>query len=218
VLPPHAADALPPGAHARLGTTRFCHVAEVGDPGLLALAFSPDGVTLAALGYQDAIISLWEVASGRQLRKWEADDADRFGRLAYSPDGRLLAMASNVGLSLWDPHTGTFVRRLVDESERPLPFVSDVAFSPDGQLLAASLSHNGVVVVWQVATGQWLMRLEVPAPADWPDDMGEEQPATPHAVAFSPDGRRVAAGGAYKVCYYPDDPNAEAIKARIIRH
>jgi WD40 repeat protein len=217
MLPPHPDDALPPNASVRLDTTRFCHLPVAGDPGVNALAFSPDGSTLAALGYQDDRIALWEVPTGGLLRKWEADQADRFGRLQFSPDGQFLAMASHSGVSLWNPHTGSLVRRLVEETERRYPLFSDVAFSPDGRLLAASLRFDCVVVVWKVGTGQLLTCLKVPTPPDWPNDMGEGPPTTLLSVAFSPDGRRVAGGGAYKVCYYPNDPNAEAIRARIGR-
>jgi hypothetical protein len=60
---PHPGDALPAGATVRLGTNRFWHLAERGNEGLNDLAFAPDGRTLAALGYQDGCISLWEVPS-----------------------------------------------------------------------------------------------------------------------------------------------------------
>src|SRR5262245_1465432 len=108
---PHPGDALPPGATARLGPTRLRHLVEQGNEGLNAMAFSPDGRSLAALGYQDGCISLWEVPSGRLLRKWDADDADRCGEMAFSPCGRFLAAGSNDGLRLWDPHTGRLVRQ-----------------------------------------------------------------------------------------------------------
>src|SRR5262245_63825551 len=108
---PHPGDSLPPGATARFGTTRFWHFAECGNEGLNDLAFSPDGRTLAALGYQDGCISLWEVPSGRMLRKWDADKADRCGELAFSPCGRFLACGSNDGVRLWDPSTGQLDRQ-----------------------------------------------------------------------------------------------------------
>jgi WD40 repeat protein len=127
---PHAPDAVPPEAVRRLGTTRFWHLPEAGNDGLNALAFAPDGRQLAALGYQDGQISLWEVPSGRLIRRWQGDDADRCGELAWSPDGRLLASACNDGLSLFDPTAGRRVRRLADDCYH------GVAFSPDGRLLA----------------------------------------------------------------------------------
>src|SRR5437868_14119852 len=55
-------DPLPPGAVARLGTARLCQ------PGASALAFAPDGKTLAALDDFGDLV-LWEVATGRELRR-----------------------------------------------------------------------------------------------------------------------------------------------------
>src|SRR6516165_8523054 len=55
-------DPLPKGALARLGTTRLRHESMV-----YALAFSPDGKTLAT-GGQDRDIVFWDVASGKEVR------------------------------------------------------------------------------------------------------------------------------------------------------
>src|SRR5215831_8011921 len=52
-------DLLPPGAVGRLGTGRLQHIADQGNEGISALAFSPDGTMLAAAGFQDGRISLW---------------------------------------------------------------------------------------------------------------------------------------------------------------
>jgi WD40 repeat protein len=174
------------------------------------LAFSPDGHTFAALGYQDGYISLWEVPSGRMLRKWKADHADRFGALLFSPCGRLLAMASYEGLSLWDPDTGRLVRRFVDPQAWPFPLVHGLAFSPDGRLLAGALWYTGTVVVWEVATGEQVIRLQAdPQPLE-PDNPWGERSDFFTCVAFSGDGRWIAAGGAYKVFLDPKGPEAEA--------
>ena len=56
-------DPLPPRAIARLGTLRFQHA-----NGVSAAAWSPDGKTLAACGF-DGVVVVWEVSSGRELRR-----------------------------------------------------------------------------------------------------------------------------------------------------
>ena len=57
-------DPLPDGALARLGTSRLLH-----QDNIRAVAFVPDGKALASAG-DDAVISLWEAATGRELRRF----------------------------------------------------------------------------------------------------------------------------------------------------
>jgi WD40 repeat protein len=58
-----------------------------------SVAFSPDGGTLAS-GDSDDMIRLWDVASGRVLRKL-IGHSGLLWSVTFSPDGRTLASGSN---------------------------------------------------------------------------------------------------------------------------
>ena len=54
-------------------------------------------------------------------------------QIAYSPDGTRLAVASSIGIWLYDAHTGAEVALLTRHTDR----ISSVAFSPDSKTLAS---------------------------------------------------------------------------------
>jgi WD40 repeat protein len=83
---------------------------------LLSFSFSPDGKTLAS-GSWDKTISLWDVSSGRELKRldWHAD---RICSVCFSPDGKTLALGSwEKTISLWDVISGKELKRLEGHTE-----------------------------------------------------------------------------------------------------
>jgi WD40 repeat protein len=184
------------------------------DASARALAVSPDGRTLASAG-DDWVVKVWDVVTG-EVRHSFTGHADVIDGLAFSPDGRLLASSSRDGtVGLWDVSSGRAGHRLQGHSRSP----SRVAFSPDGATLAAG-GEGGAVKRWDVATGQELAPLQghtgvVRGVAFSPDGKwlasgGEDHtvrlqdlssgrlrkftaPAAVNAVAFSADGRALAA-------------------------
>ena len=109
--------------------------------------------------------------------------------LAFSPDGRRLAAASEEGaVILMDGTSGLWLSRLHGHSGP----VRGVAFSPDGRVLAsgggnpdvlasAANPQSGETILWNATSGRELFRMV--------------RSAQVTCVAFSPDGRLVAAGG-----------------------
>ncbi len=142
-----------------------------------AIAFSPDGQTLASSGC-DQGVRLWDMTTQRQVKLGLGVNVRS---LAFSPDGNTLAMAEWGGQSirLWD---------LAARCQRVTlaqPSVTHLAFSPDGKLLAAASGESGETTVrlWDVATRREVGNLR-----------GHAAPV--FQIAFSPDGRTLASGGA----------------------
>jgi hypothetical protein len=95
--------------------------------------------------------------------------------LAFAPDARTIASASEVGeIILWKVDDGSEVRRF----DGPRGRVSALAFSPDGKTLVSG-SGEGPITLWNVADGKRLRVLE--GHDDWV-----------MCVAFTPDGKTLA--------------------------
>jgi WD40 repeat protein/ferric-dicitrate binding protein FerR (iron transport regulator) len=102
---------------------------------------------------------------------------------AFSPDGGLFAATAGDGaMKLWD----VAARRMRTALPMPLPGAVAVAISADGRNLAAACPDKAAklvrVFVWDAASGE--QRAAFVGPPDV------------SALAFSPDGRRLAVGGA----------------------
>jgi WD40 repeat protein len=108
-----------------------------------ALAFSPDGATLAAACGQ--FLWAWDVRSGEPLTRQKIDRL-HFQALAFTPDGRLLAAARNDRtVRFWD--TRTWKEQAAFDWEIG-PLVS-LAIAPDGMRAAAG-SKRGKIVLWDL--------------------------------------------------------------------
>jgi RNA polymerase sigma factor (sigma-70 family) len=157
---------------------------------VFGLAFAPDGKALASAG-PDNTIRLWDLATGKEVRQF-FQDGQRFpSRVAFSPDGRVLATgASDPGsdqtLRFWEVPTGK-LRHAVRLGPRGTG-AFDLAFSPNGKLLVTvggspAPQTPGEVRLWDVASGKELGHFE-----------GHTLQVL--GVAFSPDGRTLATASA----------------------
>jgi WD40 repeat protein len=131
--------------------------------GVYSVAFSPDGTALA-LASDDGSIRLFDTKSWCERKQF--DNSDMTEKIVFSPDGSLLATATFEKVRLWDIAAGAelrtfqirpakFPKLFADEGERQAQLwrmAWQVAFSPDGKLLATGSS--AAVQLWNPTTGQ----------------------------------------------------------------
>ncbi len=153
------------------------------------VAFSPGGDLLAAACRDEtagASVKIWRVADGGLVGELPAHAGNR--PLAFCPDGMLLAVGTDclisadpLGVQLWSVPALQLVRTIAPPEESPSGCISAVAFSPDGDLLAAG-DEAGTIRVCRIRDGAIVSTV----------DTGHAFLA---ALAFSPDGSLLAHAG-----------------------
>ena len=157
---------------------------EIPDERVGVLAISPDGKYLALTADAPNAIQLRDASSGAVWQVFTATVSYMAGA-AFSPDGRFLAAGSTEpyadmqqtdnSIWLWDLASGKFLRGF--GAEGGVPATMDIAFSPNGKLLATA-SRDQKVQIWDPTSGRLLHTLE----------------GGGSTVVFSPDGRLLASG------------------------
>ena len=183
-------DALPPGARSRLGPLRFRH-----SGGAIAVAFSPDGKTLAGAGREKKGLSIrfWEVSTGEELCRIAVEAGVQ--RIAFSPDEKFLYVSN------WDirdiHHTKTLWRYEVTAEGTLIngKIFFDFSFTDGDEALdGIKVDHEGNLFVsapggvWVLSPeGKYLGKIiapERPANMAWGDADGKTLYLTAHSGLY----------------------------------
>jgi WD40 repeat protein len=169
---------------------------------VFSVAFSPDGSLLATSDADDSV-RLWDPATGTELVR-----IPRPGHLAFSPNGRRLAVATPGHVEMWrvvtrggagQGHPEPVVEGPVEmfilpvvtllRGRRPSFRALSVAFSPDSRLIAACA---GGASIWDLETSQQIWRIVPGGESTLNQPFGSGRI---YDCAFTPDGKSLATAG-----------------------
>jgi WD40 repeat protein len=139
---------------------------------LFSVAYSPDGMRLAA-GGKEGVLRVWTAAGGKELHAIR--QGGTLQSVCFSPTGARIASAGyQNGTIVWDAETG---KRLLE-----VPGAGCTAYSSDGKYFATARStkdeEGNRLTLWEGATGKEILIIR-----------GNRQL---EGLAFSPDGRQMA--------------------------
>jgi WD40 repeat protein/energy-coupling factor transporter ATP-binding protein EcfA2 len=119
------------------------------------VALSPDGRWMASSGWHSDGATLWDTANGKVVKEL---GLGQMTNVAFTPDSRKLVTCRAEELRFWDLAS--------PDQSRPVPAEPggawrDIAFSPDGKLMAMALAPT-VVQLCEIASGRMVARIEDP--------------------------------------------------------
>ncbi len=148
----------------------------IGSLSLNALAYSPDGKTIAGAG-DAGKMKLFDAKTGAPIKDLTGSEKI-LNDVAFAPDGKTLAAGGvDNAVFVWSTTGGAPLRTL----KAGKGWIDGIAIAPDGKTLAA-VDNNGVIWFWDPATGRELAK--VTADSGWTN-----------VIAGSRDGTRLAWSG-----------------------
>jgi WD40 repeat protein len=197
---------------------RLCNSFSGHSHGVYDIAFSPDGVFIASGGF-DGIAKLWyadpvdkrgNLRGNRDARTFQGHQGIVTAVAFHPTHGCIATAAADQTARLWDVQSGREMSRIPHADK-----VADVAFSPDGTQIATACI-DGYVRAWEIGTGKLTLTIgtvELKGRDGLQDMNLVLSQAT--ALAYSPDGRRLAVGsGTGKVSIYDAASGKEVVTTR----
>jgi WD40 repeat protein len=144
------------------------------------------------------MIRIWDVQSGKELRRIEGEKRGHQA-LAFSPNGKILVGgAYPAGMRSWDIATGQEIRRI---AAKDAGFYDGIFFLPDGKTVIAG--DRPSIHWWDISTGREIRRIN-----------SKNKPF--YFMAVSPDGKRVAASGATSLLFLWDAATGKEIRQIVL--
>lgn len=141
------------------------------------IAFHPDGKRFVSSS--NRAVSLWDIQSGDLLRKPFKWQVYKMGAVAFSPDGKMLAIgASDLKVRLWNMHSFKMYKQRLTCTK--YQHINTLDFSPNSRLLSSGFRH-GLICVWDTQSRQLIKRFS--------NTIKEN---AFNAVAFDAEGNRLA--------------------------
>jgi hypothetical protein len=156
---------------------------------VLSAAISPDGRYMLVGGERDGFVVLSELGTGRFLKTIQADKGNVVKNklvtsIAFSPDGKRVATAGiDCNIRIWDVPTlnpGPNIDNVCSNS------VFSVVFSPDGKFVLSGDWNDGMIKVWELATGVLIRTIAAHSDSSF---FGVR------SLEFSRDGKFLVSGG-----------------------